>query len=44
MLGIDSLSVRLSELLAMTCYIAATMPKHEVADRVLVKLSAGRIR
>jgi len=27
----------------MTCYIAATMPKHEVADRVPVKLSAGRI-
>ena len=27
----------------MTCYIAATTPKHEVADGVLVKLSAGRI-
>jgi hypothetical protein len=27
----------------MTCYIAATMPKHKVGDRVLVKLSGGRI-
>jgi len=27
----------------VTCYIAATTPKHEVADGVLVKLSAGRI-
>ena len=27
----------------MTCYIAATMPKHKVGDHVLVKLSGGRI-
>jgi hypothetical protein len=27
----------------MTCYIAATMPKYKVGDRVLVKLSGGRI-
>jgi hypothetical protein len=27
----------------MACYIAATMPKHKVGDRVLVKLSGGRI-
>jgi hypothetical protein len=27
----------------MTCYIAATMPKHKVGDHVQVKLSGGRI-
>ena len=27
----------------MTCYIAATMPKHKVGDHLLVKLSGGRI-
>ena len=27
----------------MTCYIAATIPKYKVGDRVLVKLSGGRI-
>jgi hypothetical protein len=27
----------------VTCYIAATMPKYRVRDRVLVKLSGGRI-
>jgi hypothetical protein len=27
----------------MTCYIAATMPKYKVGDRVLVKLSGDRI-
>jgi 6-phosphogluconolactonase/glucosamine-6-phosphate isomerase/deaminase len=27
----------------MTCYIAATRPKYKVGDRLLVKLSGGRI-
>jgi hypothetical protein len=27
----------------MTCYAAATMPKHKVGEYVLVKLSGGRI-
>jgi hypothetical protein len=27
----------------MTCYIAATMPKYKVGERVRVKLSGGRI-
>ncbi len=27
----------------MTCYIAATMPKYKVGDRLLVALSGGRI-
>jgi len=27
----------------MTCYIAATMPKYKVGDRLLVTLSGGRI-